>query len=446
MSLIHPDKAHAGFFHLLPLGLRVQEKLERLIDKHMSKLARKYRDEARPRQGLLRTREFLMKDLYTFDVTLEKALVTYRRVCKAYDNFFNELRIRFVIARAASGDIGGSLSHEYHIPTTSGEDTLIQCGSCTYAANEEWLPENAIIEGVERTNKGWGPYHSWFSISRDRTCLVEAILPPHIRSGEHLSSGQEKAQINPHLIKAIYPDLDLSIERPLSTFIEYWKEKRRTGPWFLNVSLIIMAPVALKQWVQTGDECPDCGEKDLKVLRTLELGHTFHLGQRYSKPMNARFAVAPHPPTSNRALAQHESGQEWFYMGCHGIGISRMIAAVADSLADERGLIWPRAMAPYEAVILATEEHKVVAEEIWDLLTQQQRGMDPIEAILDDRDKSLGWKLKDADLIGFPIVIILGSMFGKDKLCEVSIRRLGLRDNIMIKNLREYIDSKLADI
>ncbi|KAL9007190.1 MAG: hypothetical protein Q9188_000124 [Gyalolechia gomerana] len=458
--------------------------------------SRKYRDEPRPRQGLLRTREFLMKDLYTFDVTPERALVTYRRVRKAYDNFFNELRIRFVIARAASGDIGGSLSHEYHIPTTSGEDTLIQCGSCTYAANEEWVPENAVIERVERSIEEWGPYQSWFGVTRDRGCLVEAILPRNIRSGENLSLEPRKGQINPHLIKSIYPELDLSIERPLSVFIEYWKEKRGSSPrrdpeissqpqliriydyrvpqGFIenhgSGGFTTLADTGLLEIVgsrvqadqkslnlarvQTGDECPNCGERDLEVLQTLELGHTFHLGQRYSKPMNAKFAVAPNPPTNHRALVQQgqdqnvavEPGKEWFYMGCHGIGISRMIAAVADSLADGRGLIWPRVMAPYEAVILATEEHEVAAEEIWDLLTQQQGGTDRVEAVLDDRNKSLGWKLKDADLIGFPIVIVLGSTFRKEKLCEVSTRRLGLKENIMIKNLREYIGSKLAEI
>ncbi|KAL8944085.1 MAG: hypothetical protein Q9216_000676 [Gyalolechia sp. 2 TL-2023] len=458
--------------------------------------SRKYRDEPRPRQGLLRTREFLMKDLYTFDATSEKALVTYRRVRKAYDDFFNELRIRFVVARAASGDIGGSLSHEYHISTTSGEDTFIHCGSCTYAANEEWVPENATIEGVERTTEEWGPYQSWFGVSRDRSCLVEAVLPRNVRSGEHLNSEQRKGQMNPHLIKSIYPDLDLSVERPLSTFLEYWKKQQGHDPrknpempsqpqliriydyrvpqsfidhhgscgseTFEDTGLpkVVGSRVEADRKslnlarVQNGDECPNCGEKELKVLQTLELGHTFHLGQRYSKPMNARFAAAPNPPTSNGALASQgqyqnvpvELGHEWYHMGCHGIGISRIIAAVADSLADERGLMWPRVMAPYEAVILTTEEDRIVAEEIWDLLTQQQGGADPVEAVLDDRDRSLGWKLKDADLIGFPIVIVLGSTFRKEKLCEVSIRRLGLKENIAVGNLRDYIGTKLADI
>ncbi|KAI4191339.1 MAG: hypothetical protein L6R41_000126 [Letrouitia leprolyta] len=458
--------------------------------------ARKYRDEPRPRQGLLRSREFLMKDLYTFDVTPEKALVTYQRVREAYESFFNELRIRFLVARAASGDTGGSLSHEYHISTTSGEDTFIQCGSCTYAANEEWVPENTAIEVVERTVEDWGSYQTWFGVSRDRDYLVEAILPRNIGSGEHSSSEQRRSQINPHLIKSIYPELDLSIEAPLGTFVEYWKEKRHSGPSTeseisSNPQLIRIYDYRIPQVfidlrhsrgsevtvdtglgevvgsriytdsrslnlakVRNGDQCPNCREKDLRVLQTLELGHTFHLGQRYSKPMNAKFAAAPHPQTHSTAFGSQikdqsvtvEPSQKWLYMGCHGIGISRMIAAVADSLADESGLMWPRAMAPYEAVILATKEQKAAAEEIWDLLVQQKGDTDPVEAVLDDRDKSFGWKLKDADLIGFPVVIVLGSTFRKEGLCEVSIRRLGIRENITIENLREYIVGKLAEI
>ncbi|KAL8722539.1 MAG: hypothetical protein Q9225_001007 [Loekoesia sp. 1 TL-2023] len=458
--------------------------------------SRKYRDEPRPRQGLLRTREFLMKDLYTFDVTQEKALVTYRKVRKAYDNIFNELQVRFVVARAASGEIGGSLSHEYHIPTTSGEDIFIRCGSCTYAANEEWVPENAKTEGVERSTEDWSPYQSWFGVSRDRRHLVEAVLPQKIRSAEHLSPKQMEGQVNPHLIKSLYLDLDLSIEQPLRAFVEYWKEKQRSGSsigskvlsqphltriYDYRVSqgfiehhgaaasedsvserlLEIVGPtVSISQKcsdlarVEDGDECPACRKKDLKVLRTLELGHTFHLGQRYSKPMNATFATQPNEQMNDGALAQQDldqstslkSGQAWFHMGCHGIGISRMIAAVADSLADEKGLIWPRIMAPYEAVILATEEHKAVAEEIWDTLTQHQEGTNSVEAVIDDRDRSFGWKLKDADLIGFPIVIILGSTFSKQGLCEVSIRRLGLREKVTMENLKGFIASRLAEI
>lgn len=560
-------QAHSGFFHLLPLGLRVQEKLERLIDKHMINLgaskvslssistpdlwkrscrykddhpelfqledrkgaklllsptheeeitalvggmvnsykqlplllyqtSRKYRDEPRPRQGLLRSREFLMKDLYTFDATPEKALVTYRKVREAYDNFFNELRIRFLVARAASGDIGGSLSHEYHVSTISGEDTFIKCGSCTYAVNEEWATENTAIKGVIRTDEDWGPHQSWFGVSQDRNCLVEAILPRNIGSGEHSNSKQRTSQINPQLIRSIYPDLDLSIEAPLRTFLEYWKEKRSSTPLMdleilsqpqliriydyrisqnsidlqdsqvskITVDAGLSEVVGSRVYtdprslnlarVRDGDQCPDCGEKDLRVLQTLELGHTFHLGQRYSKPMDAKFAAGPKLPTESEPFASQrqdqgiaaEHGQEWFYMGCHGIGISRMVAAVADSLADEKGLMWPRAMAPYEAVILATGEQKADAEEIWDLLVQQQGGTDPVEAVLDDRDKSLGWKLKDADLIGFPVVIVLGSTFRKEGLCEVSIRRLGIREKILIENLREYVGRKLAEI
>ncbi|KAL8838049.1 MAG: hypothetical protein Q9170_002285 [Blastenia crenularia] len=437
-----------------------------------------------------------MKDLYTFDTTQATALTTYQRVRKAYDNFFDELQVRFVVARAASGDIGGSLSHEYHIPTASGEDTFIQCGSCAYAANEEWMPEDATDQGFRRTNEDLGPHQSWFGISRDRCHLVEAVLPRNIRSTEHPNPELNKSQINPYFMKSRYPDLDLGVERPLSTYLHYWEQKHNPAPrddldsslqprltrvydYRVSQSFIddhefatskdplyrsLLDIVGSRRHasqqssnlvrVEDGDECPYCGEKALKVLRTLELGHTFHLGQRYSKPMDATFAIQLQEQTKGGASTQQiqdehapiKPGQAWFQMGCHGIGISRIIAAVADSLADERGLIWPRVMAPYEAVILATEAHETAAEEVWDILTRQEQNTKAVEAVLDDREKSLGWKLKDADLIGFPIVIILGSTFRDRGFCEVSIRRLNTRQEVEMENLREYIASRLAKI
>ncbi|KAL8739070.1 MAG: hypothetical protein Q9181_000252 [Wetmoreana brouardii] len=460
-------------------------------------ISRKYRDEPRPRQGLLRTREFLMKDLYTFDATSQKAMETYDQARNAYKAFFDELRIPYVVADADPGPIGGSLSHEYHVPTLSGEDTIVSCASCTFAANEELARSRAAVKNNERSTADLAPHQSWFGISKDKCHLVEAILPRYPGSGENQSRRRREAHINQHLIKTLHPNLDLGIERALGTFVDYWKEHQPSGEsWdskrppmprltriydyrisqsFIDHQTLVNNTSPLTQQlleivgsrtfidassldlarIQDGDECPKCGNHSLKLQQAVELGHTFYLGDRYSKPMNATCTTSPAQQVDDRSIDAQENqdcsapvkqGQAYFQMGCHGIGVSRIIAAVADSLADTQGLLWPSVMAPFEAAILATEEHKAAAEEVWDILTGQEPGSDPIDAVLDDRDKGLGWKLKDADLIGFPVVILLGSIYSKRRFCEVWVRRLGSRQKVAMKNLRHYVASRLTQI
>ncbi|KAL8973226.1 MAG: hypothetical protein Q9183_000079 [Haloplaca sp. 2 TL-2023] len=461
--------------------------------------SRKYRDEPRPRQGLLRTREFLMKDLYTFDASPSQAIQTYQRARDAYRAFFDDLRVSYLVADADSGSIGGKLSHEYHVPTASGEDTVISCGSCAYAANEELARSKAAIKNSKRSQAGLTPIWSWYGITKDRSRLIEASLP---QTTESQGSGSAKPgrnpEINQHLIKSLYPDLDLGIENPLATFTSQLRDYESHGMIDSSKPLTALSIIQIYDYrisresfhrdnpvtrldsaglgtsrfsldidtfinpscldlarIHNGDECPNCGEKSLKLQQAVELGHTFYLGDRYSKPMNAKFATSSsHDIGDETATGQGDQGptapaksvQAFFQMGCHGIGISRIIAAVADSLADKQGLMWPRVMAPFEAVILATEEHKASANEMWDILSRQNQRFDVVDTVLDDRDRGLGWKLKDADLIGFPVVIVLGSVFAKEGLCEVSIRRLGLREKVAMEDVREYVCSRLAQI
>ncbi|KAF2094764.1 class II aaRS and biotin synthetase, partial [Rhizodiscina lignyota] len=367
-------QSHSGVFHLMPLGLKVQEKLERLIDNAMQsigasklslssisseglweksgrlakypellrikdrkdsrfilsptheeeitelvsplvksykdlplrlyQISRKYRDELRPRQGLLRAKEFLMKDLYTFDTTPENALQTYLETKAAYERFFDSLGLGYVVAEADSGAMGGTLSHEYQFISPIGEDTVVRCTKCDFIANEEVLPSD-------------------------------------------LSDGIRSAT---------------ATEEP---------------------------------------RCPKCSKGSLRSERAIEVGHTFHLGTRYSEPLNV-------------TVADLYDQQVPLQMGCHGIGISRIIAAATSLLSTDKGLRWPFSLAPFKVVVMDTHGTEDDAMAVYDALSKPHPDLDDPgvlkdgEIILDDRDKSLGWKLKDADLIGYPIAIILG--------------------------------------
>ena len=447
-------------------------------------LARKYRDEPRPRQGLLRTREFLMKDLYTFDATQTEASQTYKRVRETYDAFFKEFKIPFLTAEAASGEMGGDVSHEYHMKTSKGEDDIVICKSCNYAANEELAQGRLMLSISDRDN--WDEstgratsYTSstsdddtlqWVGISRDCGTLVQAFMPKKI---EILAGGEKhirKTRFNFHAIKRRFPDINLGVEDPIATFERHRQLKHQPGnakaeisskPQLLRLFDIRYSKIPTDNEVvsidglevpflpepgksidqidlvkiETGDPCPKCPNGTLMIESAVELGHTFLLGTRYSTPLEA---------TVKTKNAPHGVPMQ---MGCHGIGISRLIAAVADVLADEKGLNWPRVIAPFEAVIVPSEGNESGALEVYDALTAtgDPTTGEAIDTLLDDRERRLGWKLRDADMIGYPIVIVVGKYWAR-RNCEVQCRRLGLKHVVPVEDLRSFVQTHLRKL
>lgn len=480
--------------------------------------ARKYRDEFRPRQGLLRAREFLMKDLYTFDSSKQSALQTYDTVRKAYAAFFNEFKIPYLTAEASSGDIGGDLNHEYHLLSLKGEDSVITCTSCTYVANEELAginqPKVRVISPGFSTSAGEKPlcinekslgsglssllecedkYSVWRGISKDRRVLYEAIFPNEV---EVRDGSLRRTEINQHALKKCVSDIDLSIEdltgvwtrmqvnkkflqtsyshgsptihrlydyRLPQTFIENYEAITPiplSGPQLQSSSSDGQFPPIDLIKPHDGDQCLKCNTGTLKVQSAIELGHTFHLGTRYSDPLQAAFVSDPSPqsstgitasvvqtPGSSENPVSKSPSTSLLQMGCHGIGVSRMIAAIAESLCDSKGLNWPRVMAPFEAVIIPTKDLHADATAIYDLLVQKNGGENSnphIDAILDDRKKEFGWKLTDADLIGYPVIVVLGRTWRTDRACEVQCRRLdGWREIVPEEKLREVVHGLL---
>ncbi|THC96358.1 hypothetical protein EYZ11_004173 [Aspergillus tanneri] len=551
---------------MLPLGLRVQDKLERLIDKHMRllgaskvslssisaqelweqsgrlkegsevfkfidrkesrfilaptheeeittlvgsltksyrdlplrvyQISRKYRDEPRPRQGLLRGREFIMKDLYTFDYSVEEALKTYASVKAAYTQLFNELKIPYLVAAADSGNMGGSLSHEFHFPSSKGEDTVISCTNCDSVYNEEladgkshdlehgyhlqarqtsgFNTEGIPIDAAPTVSTGL-----WMAISKDKQTLLRVWYPKFSMQGT--SQEPVEREVNSHAVKSVADsaglELDLSVENPL----EQWASqiKSATGPsgssptyrpkvldlYDSQVRVYQRPPLSdllqqvdcavddidysmLDRFPETnsglnlvkmhdGDPCSKCTQGHLQTHRAVELGHTFHLGTRYSDVFQASVMI-------DRSATGSEGQTVPMQMGCHGIGVSRMISAVADSLADSKGLNWPKAMAPYEVIVIPAKGLHEEAEKVYDLLTANSSSSSPIDIILDDRDKQMGWKLGDADLIGYPVIVVVGKGWKKKQTLEVQCRQMdNLREDVPLYQLPEFIQSLL---
>ena len=490
-------QAHSGIFHLLPLGVRVQDKIEHLIDKHMLHLgaskvslssissqdlwqrsgrfqvrdseffklhdrkgakyllaptheeeittivsqavhsykdlplrlyqiSRKYRDEARPRQGLLRGREFVMKDLYTFDSNEQQARATYDDVRKAYGAFLTELGLRYLSPQADSGDMGGSLSHEYHFVSSKGEDTIIGCDSCDNLINEElYAGQYNFTHGpaTAKSSEHEMAYQTWDGYSKDGTTVVTMCIP----RGEF--------QINIHAAKRLFPDLDTSFHADNDTSIR--RPTTRLAFRDPRIPLDVVSqlvesrnpptPVEKAPFLLTkareGDPCPRCDSGKLTLSRAIEIGHTFHLGQRYSVPLEANVL-----DVNNKQIA--------IQMGCHGIGVSRLIGAVASLLADNKGLNWPTVIAPFNIVIVAVGDvPSEDVESMYDSLDQTTA----LDVMIDDRERSIGWKLSDADLIGYPFIVIMGKAWTSNRLVELQCRRLGVKEQIQAHQLGQTI-------
>lgn len=519
---------------MLPLGLRVQNKLEALIDKHMLSLraskvslssissqklwkksgrlqkgteflkfkdrkgaewllaptheeeitglvretvhapghlparlyqiTRKYRDEKRPRGGLLRGREFIMKDLYTFDKTESEAHATYADVRKAYCNLFDELKLPYIEARADSGNMGGTLSHEFHFPSNLGEDDLITCTSCDYAKNEEFVPEfnTTSFEVSENLNSESS------SSDRDQLTLTsEMFLSKHgkalVKAFASTQGGSNSSSLNPFAVKKCMDgevevdtgiedvkeafEANITSEAPAKLRVYYlfdqfaspevvqaqikqdsqWLEQHKLRAFVVKIEDDQTAQSHLLK-KQTGDQCPECAtnkrDGTLKVTKAIEIGHTFHLGDRYSSKLE--FKV----PSTGK-----QDSRSYVSMGCHGIGVSRLIAAAASALSDSTGLIWPRVIAPYEVLILLPSKHKDAAEpteianQLYDNLANDPHSS--VDTLIDDRDDvNFGWKIKDADLIGYPVVVVIGKSWFERKAVEIQCRRLQLKEEV----------------
>ncbi|MGB6066274.1 MAG: proline--tRNA ligase [Desulfomonilaceae bacterium] len=393
----------------------------------------KFRDEIRPRFGLMRGREFMMKDGYSFDATEEGAEESYRLMWQAYRKIFERCGLGFRAVEADSGPIGGSFSHEFMVLANTGEDTIVSCDSCDYAANME-KAEMRPCDAVEAKSgatprKVETPGMSTIEeVSRFLSVQPQALIKTLILRSDKgpvavlVRGDHDLNEIKvKNFLKAT--ELDLADERTIEAVTG--GPLGFSGPVGLQ-NVTILADYAIRcmssavvganakdahlvdvnpqsdfrtdhygdfRAAAAGDPCPRCNGK-LILSKGIEVGHVFKLGVKYSEAMNARFLDA-------------EGQEKPMIMGCYGIGVSRTIAAAIEQNHDADGIIFPPALAPFTAIITPvgakSTEIEEAAERVYGDLWNNS-----IDALLDDRDERPGVKFKDADLVGIPFRVTIG--------------------------------------
>ena len=385
------------------------------------------------------------------------------------------------MARATSGNMGGSLSHEFHFPSTKGEDKIISCSDCDYVQNEELVdhielgPRDIPMDLASSFATLVGelsPAIEYVALSHDQRQLVKAYAP-HTSIGSGATSTRPN-EINPYLVKALVPETNLGYENPAALWGKRWTEfthSNERGPDLPTIQYVFdyrMAQDYIERKIgadyrrygkifsyriqvidsddvgqelnlvkaASGDNCHKCTDGKLSVQKAIEIGHTFHLGDRYSSKLGAEIE-------SLDAAGESEPMQ----MGCHGIGVSRLIAAVASALADDRGLNWPCAIAPFQVVIIPRDLGMMnPAAGLYDRVTTECPNVD---AIIDDRPKRDAlYKLHEADAIGFPIILVLGKSWEQGKV-EIQCRRLGRTKNdphVLVDEVPTVINTLLEQL
>lgn len=437
----------------------------------------KYRDELRPRFGLLRGREFLMKDAYSFDVDVDGLRATYRQMYDAYQRTFERCGLTVRPVEAQAGEIGGDINHEFMAVAAVGEDEFVWCTKCDYAANveaavrggaeaggaEAGAPVDAPIREKVHTPDvpGIAGVAELLGVRSDE---ITKCIAFDIDGALGLALVPGNREVNPYALASafaprvarIYDEEDF--ERAPDLPCGY------IGPDFSGASVVVADPAIasahpplgwvtganendhhnrhavlgrdfhVEMWadlatVATGDSCPRC-TAPLSVDRGIEVGHTFQLGTKYT--------------TALGALYTDEHGKQHpMVMGCYGIGVSRIVAAVAQEHHDENGLCWPAALAPYEAHLVVlpgkgdqAAEVIAAAEDLYEAL-----GAAGLKVLYDDRDASPGVKFADADLLGMPVRLTLGAKGLARGIVEGKVRATGVQDEFDLTDITAIVTS-----
>jgi prolyl-tRNA synthetase len=427
----------------------------------------KFRDEIKPRGGLLRGREFIMKDAYSFDVDEAGAKGNYQLMYEAYCAIFKRCGLDFRVVEADTGNIGGSMSHEFQVVAETGEDYVLKCPACDFTVNQELgpLPEPPVVENraeqlpfeevhtpdqksVEEVAAFLGVQPS--DIVKTLICVIDDQPTAVLVRGDHdLSDVKLRRATGADQVELAD---DETVARVTGAPVGY------AGPVGLAEKLPIVADYAVRGMANVvvgankdsyhlknvnlgrdftvdryvdvrnaldGDPCPNCADGKYSLFRGIEVGHIFFLGTKYSKAMECTFL-------------NEEGRPQPAVMGCYGIGVTRIISAAIEQNHDDRGITWPVPIAPYEVALLGLQMKEEAVAEASDRLYEEltARG---IEVLYDDRPQRPGFKFADAELIGFPYQLVVGARGLAEGKVEVKCRRSGEKLELPLAEAVEWI-------
>jgi len=449
--------------------IRDEIKSYKQLPLNLYQIQTKYRDEKRPRFGLIRAREFIMKDAYSFDRDIEGMKKSYKQMWEAYEKIFTRLKIKYKVVEGDSGAMGGNQSHEFMAMSEVGESLVAYCNNCDYAATDE---KAKVVYHVEKTDEEMKEIEKVYT--PDVTTiddLVEFFNIDDNKFGKALVykvSGEPVIAIIPgnrelnetklcNYLKVPEHELELADEETIKKITG--ADKGFTGPIGLKENVKILVDSRITQMknivvggnetnyhlinvnygrdftgevvedlllIAEGDICPKCG-KSILLDRGIEVGNIFQLGTKYSESLKATYL--------------DESGKEKpIVMGSYGVGVSRTMAAIVEQYHDENGIIWPLVVAPYHVIItiinVKNQEQRELGEKLYDQLTK--RGL---EVLLDDRNERAGVKFNDRDLIGIPIRITVGKR-ANENVVEYSLRKDGRNENILAEDVMSKIEEQ----
>ncbi len=429
----------------------------------------KFRDEIRPRFGLIRGREFIMKDAYSFDADEAGAEACYAAMYEAYSRIFARCGLKFKVVEADTGPIGGSFSHEFMVLADTGEDLLASCPACDYAANLEKAEVPAPA-----ANPAPAPAAEAVAVATPNVRTVEEVaaflkVTPReivktliyetdegpvavLLRGDH--------EVNEVKVRNLLKVTELVLAGPGRVEDLTGAQVGFAGPVGLNLPIYADQAVAVLNAFVTGanrddyhlvnvhpyrdlaltqvadlrvvtaqDPCPRCAGA-LRILRGIEVGHIFKLGLKYSQALKATYLDA-------------EGREQYIFMGCYGIGVSRIVAAAIEQGHDADGIIWPLALAPFQVGLIPISLNDAPTREAA-LRLYQEMDAAGLEVLFDDRDERPGVKFKDCDLLGLPLRVVLGPRPLAQGAAEVRERRTKETVLVALENLIPYLQERLA--
>jgi prolyl-tRNA synthetase len=429
----------------------------------------KFRDEIRPRFGLMRAKEFIMKDAYSFDTSLEAADVSYQAMYDAYVRIFTRCGLAARPVEADTGDIGGKWSHEFMVLADSGEDGIIDCPACGYAANQERAERavapnaaadgSAIAEAATPNTRTIDDLVAHFQCGAERfikTLIylvdgkpVAALVAGNRDLNEHKLKrliGAKKVELADEATILKVTGAPVGFAGPVGLTIPVYADQElkgasgritganKAGTHILHVDLARDASVTAFEdlaVVGAGDTCPHCG-KVMQLKRGIEVGHVFKLGTKYTESFEAKYLS--------------DKGQsELMVMGCYGIGVTRTLQAIIEQSHDADGIIWPVSVAPFTVSLLLLDPKDPAVSAVVDTLEKELQAAG-IDVFVDDREERPGVKFKDADLIGCPIRVVVGAKGLAKGGVEVKLRTSKAFELVPVETAVSAIAKLVADL